>query len=40
VAGTARSPAPPLDLNDLSFTLGGTSFRAAPVAGNQTVVIP
>jgi hypothetical protein len=40
VAGTARSPAPPLDLIDDRFTLGGTSFRAAPVAGNQTVVIP
>jgi hypothetical protein len=40
VAGTTRSPAPPLDLSDLNFTLGGTSFRAARVAGDQTVVIP
>ena len=40
VAGTTRYPAPPLDLNGLGFTLGGTSFRASPVAGNQTVVIP
>lgn len=40
VAGATRYAAPPLDLSDNSFTLGGTSFRAAPVAGNQTVVIP
>jgi hypothetical protein len=40
VAGPARYPAPPLDLSDLSFTLSGAGFRAAPVAGNQTVVIP
>jgi hypothetical protein len=40
VAGTSRYAAPPLDLGDLSFTLNGASFRAALVAGNQTVVIP
>jgi hypothetical protein len=40
VAGTTKTAAPPLDLSDDSFTLDGTSFRAAPVAGNQTVVIP
>ena len=40
VAGTTKSPAPPLDLSNNSFTLGGTTFTAAPVAGNQTVVIP
>ena len=40
VAGTTRNAAPPLDLGDLSFTLSGASFRASPVAGNQTVVIP
>jgi hypothetical protein len=40
VAGPTRYAAPPLDLSDASFTLGGTSFSASPVAGNQTVVIP
>jgi hypothetical protein len=40
VAGTARYAAPPLDLSNDSFSLGGASFRAAPVAGDQTVVIP
>jgi hypothetical protein len=40
VAGPARYAAPPLDLSDDSFTLGGASFHASPVAGDQTVVIP
>jgi hypothetical protein len=40
VAGATRYAAPPLDLSEDSFTLDGTSFRAAPVTGNQTVVIP
>ena len=40
VAGSARTPAPPLNLGNGSFTLGGTSFKAAPVAGNETVVLP
>ena len=40
VAGPTRYAAPPLDLGDLSFALSGASFRASPVAGNQTVVIP
>jgi hypothetical protein len=40
VAGATRYAAPPLDLSDNSFTLDGTSLRAAPVTGNQTVVIP
>lgn len=40
VAGTAKTPAPALNLSDGSFTLDGTSFKAAPVAGNETVVPP
>ena len=40
VAGTTRYPAPPLDLANGSFTLGGASFKATPVAGNDTVVSP
>lgn len=40
VAGTAKDPAPPLNLSNGSFTLNGTSFKAAPVAGNETVVLP
>jgi hypothetical protein len=40
VAGTAKSPAPPLNLRDGSFTLDGTGFKAAPVAGNEKVVLP
>lgn len=40
VAGSARTPAPPLNLGNGSFTLDGTSFKAAPVAGNETVVLP
>jgi hypothetical protein len=40
VAGTAKTPAPPLNLTSGSFTLDGTSFKAAPVAGNETVVLP
>jgi hypothetical protein len=39
-AGATRYAAPPLDLSDNRFTLGGTSFRASPVAGDQTVVSP
>jgi len=40
VAGTTRYPAPPLDLSDNSFSLDGSSFTAAPVAGHDTVVSP
>ncbi len=40
VAGTAKSPAPPLDLGNDSFVLGGATFTAAPVAGDDTVVTP
>ena len=40
VAGTTKYPAPPLDLSNDSFTLGGASFTAAPVAGKDTVVSP
>lgn len=40
VAGTAQRPAPPLDLADGNFVLGGAAFKAAPVAGNDTVVSP
>jgi hypothetical protein len=40
VEGTARLPAPPLDLSDNGFTLDGASFTATPVAGNDTVVSP
>jgi hypothetical protein len=40
VAGNAKTPAPPLSLSSGSFTLDGTSFTAAPVAGNETVVLP
>ena len=40
VAGQARHPAPPLDLGTNSFTLDGGSFKAAPVAGQETVVSP
>ncbi len=40
VAGATKYPAPPLDLANGSFTLGGASFKAAPVAGNETVVSP
>jgi hypothetical protein len=40
VAGNAKTPAPSLNLSDGSFTLDGTSFKAAPVAGNETVVLP
>jgi hypothetical protein len=39
-AGTATRPAPPLDLTDNGFVLGGADFKAAPVAGNDTVVSP
>ena len=37
-AGPARHAAPRLDLGNDSFTAGGVTFRAAPVAGNETVV--
>ncbi len=40
VAGTAKSPAPPLDLSNDSFVLGGATFTASPVAGDDTVVTP
>jgi hypothetical protein len=40
VAGGARHPAPPLNLGNDGFTLGGASFRAAPVVGDATVVSP
>jgi hypothetical protein len=40
VAGTTKYPAPPLDLSNNSFTLDGSSFTAAPVAGHDTVVSP
>lgn len=40
VAGTAKSPAPPLDLGNDSFVLGGATFTAAPVAGDDTVITP
>jgi hypothetical protein len=40
VAGTTKYPAPPLDLSDNSFTLDGSSFTAAPVDGQDTVVSP
>jgi hypothetical protein len=40
VIGSARQPAPPLDLIDGAFTLDGSSFTAAQVAGNATVVSP
>jgi hypothetical protein len=40
VEGTAKLPAPPLDLSDNGFTIGGASFTAALVAGKDTVVSP
>ncbi len=40
VAGATKYPAPPLDLANGSFTLAGASFKADPVAGNETVVSP
>jgi hypothetical protein len=40
MAGATKYPAPPLDLANGSFTLGGASFKAAPVTGNETVVSP
>ena len=40
VTGTAKQPAPMLDLSDGVFTLGGVNFTAAPVAGNAIVVRP
>jgi hypothetical protein len=40
VEGTAKVPAPPLDLIDNGFTLDGASFTAALVAGQDTVVSP
>ena len=40
VAGTTKYAAPPLDLSNDSFTLGGASFTASDVDGDQTVVSP
>lgn len=40
VAAATKYPAPLLDLANGSFTLGGASFKASPVAGNDTVVSP
>jgi hypothetical protein len=40
VAGTTKYPAPRLNLSNNSFTLDGSSFTAAPVAGRDTVVSP
>ena len=40
VAGATKHPAPPLDLSNNSFTVGGASFKATPVAGKDTVVSP
>lgn len=40
VTGTVKTPAPPLDLGDNSFVIGGVSFAAAPVDGNAIVVSP
>ncbi|HMD93787.1 MAG TPA: hypothetical protein VKG80_14205 [Trebonia sp.] len=40
VTGTTASPAPPLDLGDDSFVMDGTTFTAAPVDGDATVVSP
>ena len=40
VAGATKYPAPLLDLVSGNFTLDGASFKATPVAGNDTVVSP
>jgi len=40
VAGTTKTPAPPLNLSNDSFTLNGATFTAAPVAGDANVVSP
>jgi hypothetical protein len=40
VIGSTRQPAPPLDLSDGAFTLDGSTFTAAQVAGNANVVSP
>jgi hypothetical protein len=40
VEGTAELPAPPLDLSDNGFTIGGANFTAASVPGQDTVVSP
>ena len=40
VAGTNKYAAPPLNLINDSFTLGGASFTASDVDGDQTVVSP
>ena len=40
VAGNTDSPAPALNLATFTFTDGGASFKAAPVAGDDTVVSP
>jgi hypothetical protein len=38
--GAAKRPAPALDLTDDGFVVGAADFKAAPVAGNDTVVSP
>jgi hypothetical protein len=40
VAGGASHPAPPLDLSNGRFTVGGVSFMATSIAGTDTVVSP
>jgi hypothetical protein len=40
VIGSTKQPAPPLDLSDGAFTLDGSTFTAAQVAGNANVVSP
>jgi hypothetical protein len=40
VVAATKYPAPLLDLANGSFTLGGPSFKASPVAGNDTDVSP
>ncbi len=40
VAGGAEHPAPPLDLSNGRFAVGGASFMATSVAGTDTVVSP
>lgn len=40
VTGATASPAPPLNLGDNGFTVDGASFKATPVAGNDSVVTP
>ena len=40
VAGGASHPAPPLDLSNGRFTVGGVRFMATSIAGTDTVVSP